>query len=455
MKQSKFKILVLAAIGIISAPFTAAAAIYGEKYLCLYDVEPGDIKALNAAMKLAMDKITENVKKVQDTADKALEEARQEGSLHAKTADSLKELGETGLKLSNEFNEIKTRMTDLEQKSVKNPAKGEVEAKSAGAIVAESEQWKVASGLAAGDKPEMRSVKVGSFFKAPVLNATGQNQPLVQADRLQGIVAPVNRRLTVRDLLLVNRTSSNLIEFAKELLFTNAAASQGGATSPVGNGEGDTKAESSLTFEMDTTPVITLAHWIPASRQVLSDAPQLQSYIDGRLRYGLALVEEDQLLNGTGAANTLEGLVANATAFNGGTTNQTAIDTLLKAITQISLQNMEASGFVLHPTDWQNILLLKDLEGRYLFADPHNMNAASIWGKPVVATASQTQGQFLAGAFNMAAEIFDREDASVRIAEQHANFFVQNMVAILAEERLALAVYRSAAIVKGSISYAG
>ena len=47
--------------------------------------------------------------------------------------------------------------------------------------------------------------------------------------------------------------------------------------------------------------VITIAHWIPASRQVLDDAPMLQSYINVRMTYGLKLEEEDELLNGDGS----------------------------------------------------------------------------------------------------------------------------------------------------------
>jgi len=110
---------------------------------------------------------------------------------------------------------------------------------------------------------------------------------------------------------------------------------------------------------------------------------------------------------------------------------------------------------VLNPIDWVGILLLKDTQGRYLFSDPHGMEAPRVWGKDVVPTQAMTQGQFLAGAFALAAEIFDREDATVRVAEQHADFFVRNMVAILAEERLAIAIYRPAAFVKGSISTPG
>jgi HK97 family phage major capsid protein len=323
-----------------------------------------------------------------------------------------------------------------------------------GQIVAESEEFKVAM---ASKARNMAPVNVGSFHKATVVNATLNNdQPLVSRLRLPSIILPGLRRMTVRELLPQTPTSSNLIEYAKELLFTSNAGPQGGGTSPtVAGGEGELKPESALTFELASTPVVTYAHWIAASRQVLSDAPMLQGYIDGRLRYGLLLGEEGALLNGDGTAGTINGLMNQATAFTFGSTNQTALDTLLKACLQVSLSYYECTGCVLHPIDWTNILLLKDTQGRYLFSDPHGMEMPRVWGKDVVPTQSMPQGQFLCGAFMLAAEIFDREDASVRVAEQHADFFVRNLVAILAEERLALAVYRASALVKGAISNAG
>jgi len=147
--------------------------------------------------------------------------------------------------------------------------------------------------------------------------------------------------------------------------------------------------------------------------------------------------------------------VNQATAFSYGVTNQTAIDTLLKSMLQVSLSNYETSGFVLHPTDWINIILLKDTTNRYLFADPQNMTDNRIWGKPVVSTASMTLGSFLTGAFSLCAQIWDREDATVRVSENVNDHFVRNLVAILAEERLALTVYRASALVTGTLSHAG
>jgi HK97 family phage major capsid protein len=440
-------------IAMIVLPIAAVLDTYARKNLLAYGA-PENIKELHEASQKAFEAMGENIKKVQEIASNALEEVRKEGTLHGKTNEKLTELGEAGNKLAENVKELRDRMQDLEQKGAHKPGNDGGQVKSIGQLVAESEEFKFAS-TSKGAR-NMNPVNVGSFHKTAILNATGLNQPLVDEHRLAGIIMPAMRRLTIRQLLPQNRTTSNLIEFAKETLFTNNAGPQGGVTSPtVAGGEGEIKPESAITFELANTPVITLAHFVPASRQVLSDAPMLQGYIDGRLSYGLKLEEEDELLNGDGTAGQLTGLVSSATAFTGGATNQTALDTLLKAFLQISLQNMEASGVILHPTDWTNVMMLKDTTGRYLFADPQSMAAPRVWAKDVIATASQTQGQFLAGAFTLAAEIFDREDATVRVAEQHSDFFVRNMVAVLAEERLALAIYRAAAIVKGAISYAG
>jgi HK97 family phage major capsid protein len=52
------------------------------------------------------------------------------------------------------------------------------------------------------------------------------------------------------------------------------------------------------------------------------------------------------------------------------------------------------------------------------------------------------EGTALVGAFGTGAQLYDREQATIRISEQHADFFVRNAIVVLAEERLALAVKR-------------
>ena len=288
--------------------------------------------------------------------------------------------------------------------------------------------------------------------KTAIVNATGQNQPLVADFRVPGIINNPNRVLTIRDILPVGRTSSNLVQFTKENVFTNNADSQ--YASPAR--ENVTKPESAITFTLANAPVVTLAHFIPVSRQVLDDAPQLQSYVNGRLTYGLKLEEEDQLLNGTGLTGTISGLTAsgNFTAYSRRVTGDTYLDTLRRAITQAQLSNYQPDTIIINPADWEKIEIAKTTYGEYIFGGdmgPINAMQPLVWGKNVVATNSMTAGKFLIGGFTMGAQIWDRMDAAVQISYEDGDNFKKNMATLLAEERLALTVYRPSAFIYGSL----
>jgi HK97 family phage major capsid protein len=131
----------------------------------------------------------------------------------------------------------------------------------------------------------------------------------------------------------------------------------------------------------------------------------------------------------------------------------TKLDVLRDAIAQCHASEYMPNAIVLNSADWSDIELSKDTQGRYLFANPQSAAAPALWGLPVVMTNSLTSGTFLVGAFDMACQLWDREDASVEIGLNSDNF-VKNMVTILAEERLALTIYRAAGLVGGSFSVA-
>ena len=241
------------------------------------------------------------------------------------------------------------------------------------------------------------------------------------------------------------RTTSNAIEYVRENVFTNSAA-------PVA--EGALKPESQLTFTKETANVKTIAHWIQASRQIMDDAPMLESYVNGRLLFGLDLAEEAQLLNGDGTGDNLIGLnvVATAYATSLNATGDTRADQLAHAIFQTSESEFEASGLILNPRDWHAISLLKDADGRYIFGGPAAFAAKVMWGLPVVATKAQAQGTFTVGGFDLASQIWDRMDATIEISNQDRDNFVKNMLTILCEERLAVTHYRPTAIIKGTFT---
>ncbi|AFM76101.1 major head protein [Enterobacteria phage mEp390] len=268
---------------------------------------------------------------------------------------------------------------------------------------------------------------------------------LIQPMQIPGIIMPGLRRLTIRDLLAQGRISSNALEYVREEVFTNNADVVA---------EKALKPESDITFSKQTANVKTIAHWVQASRQVMDDAPMLQSYVNNRLMYGLALKEEGQLLNGDGTGDNIEGLNKVATAYDTSlnATGDTRADIIAHAIYQVTESEFSASGIVLNPRDWHNIALLKDNEGRYIFGGPQAFTSNIMWGLPVVPTKAQAAGTFTVGGFDMASQVWDRMNATVEVSRDDRDNFVKNMLTILCEERLALAHYRPAAIIKGTFS---
>ena len=362
-------------------------------------------------------------------------------------------------KYDDEKKDIRSQLLELQQKMANRHVGGGGGGDSGGIaemteLIMQSDQLKAFL----GGSTQSVQIKIPlPMFKTAILNATGSNQPLVAADRRPGIVFAPQRRFTIRDLFSSIPTNSNMVEFCRELAFTNNAAPQGSTTSPDTATEGEAKAESAMTFELAQAPVITIAHWIPASRQVLSDAPALQRHVDSRLLYGLKLEEEDELLNGTGANGKLNGLINNATAFSGGSTNLSPLDTLALGIGQLAATEYEPTGFILNPVDWwsDRILLKKNTQGNYILGDPAQMTEPRLWGLPVAVTNTMPQGKFLCLDAGRTGYIADRADATVRIAEQHSDYFTRNLVAILCEERLTLVIEKGAAMIYGDLQHLG
>lgn len=340
------------------------------------------------------------------------------------------------------MNEAKTRLDEVEQKQARRGDDGQVEQKSLGQQMYESEQFKsFAENPRAGGRATLHVKDITSATTA----APGSAGALTTPQVVPGIVAPPNQILHIRDLIASGTTNGNSIEYIRETGFTNSAGAQ--------TAEGALKAKSDLQFADETVAVRTLAHWVKASRQILDDAAQLESYIGGRLMYGLKLVEDRQLLNGDGLTGNLKGIIPQATAFAdpAALANYTVMDQLRLAQLQAVMAEYPASGHVLNPIDWAIMELSKDNEGRYIIGNPQGTAQPTMWGLPVVTTQAMGVSKFLTGAFNMGAQVFDRMQASIAIATENEDDFVKNMVTILCEERLALAVYRPEAFITGTL----
>lgn len=375
-----------------------------------------------------------DLKSVGDTLKGYAENAEKEIKVHQQLSAESKANADTAL---SKFNELQAKLNDITQKLERPQDHPKEYVQSLGQMVVESESFKNAN-MNASFRGSVR-------VSAPRSAITTTTTNIVAPDRQAGIIAPPVRRMTIRDLLIQGTTESNSTEFVRETGFTNKATTVGESTS---------KPYSDIKFELVTSPVRTIAHLFKASRQILDDVSGLISYIDGRARNGLQLEEENQLLFGNGSGSNILGIVPQASSFTPSLSvaNATAIDRIRLALLQAVLAEFPSNGIVLNPIDWANIELTKDQEGRYIIGNPMDGTTPRLWNLPVVETQAMNANYFLVGAFNMAAQIFDRMDMEVLISTENNKDFEQNMITMRAEERLALAVYRPEAFVTGEVT---
>ena len=332
------------------------------------------------------------------------------------------------------------------------------QAKSLGQMFVDSPEFKALdSGKNGANMPSPfqlnRADVAGMWSTKDIYSALPSGNPgsfgSVQRDPM---VLPPMRTRRVRDLFPSRTTTAAVIEYFRMTGFTNNAAS----VAERDGGSFAAKPQSSFTFVGEQAPVRTMAHWEAAHRNVLADEPQLRSIIDNELMYGLRLQEDAQILAGDGTGENLQGVLTTTGIqeydWSSGATLpvvDTKADAIRRAATLSFLAYYEPTGIVMHPNDWEDIELTKDSQGQYLVAVSVAMGGEpKLWRIPIVETPAIAEGTALVGAFGTGAQLYDREQASIRISEQHSDFFVRNAIVVLAEQRLALAVKRPEAFVK-------
>lgn len=272
----------------------------------------------------------------------------------------------------------------------------------------------------------------------------------------------LQRPLTIRQLFSQGNTTTDSIEYVKVLSQTNNAAPvpEAKSTAPVGDGTAGTatlvdagvKPESGFNFVKEQTSVKTVAHWIPATKRSLSDAAQVRTLIDTFLRYGLEEEFESQLLTGNGTGENFLGL-NNTSGIQTQAAPVTASGEDVFTVTRRARRKVRVGGraiptaYVLNPIDWENIELARDANERFYGAGPFALTPNTLWSLPVIESEAVAVGTGWVADWRMGI-VWDREQASIQATDAHADFFIRNLVAILAEMRAAFGVLRPAAFVK-------
>ncbi|KAA0916457.1 phage major capsid protein [Dietzia sp. ANT_WB102] len=278
---------------------------------------------------------------------------------------------------------------------------------------------------------------------APVL--TDYDRTVVRAKRDRPVIA---------DLLGSGAISGNAISYFVE----------GALTGDFGTvAEGATKPE--LEFGTPTAVVDALkkiAGWTKFSDELIEDADFLKTEIDVRMLYRLAMVEETQLLNGNGSGQNILGLLNRS-----GVQTETAAaaedeaDALFRAMTKVSTAtDLTADGIVINPLDYQSFRLNKDGNGQYFgggyFTGQYGVGGVPeqppLWGLRTIVTPAIAAGTVLVGAFSQGATVYRKGGVRVDAANTNQDDFINNLVTLRVEERIALAVRYPSAFVKVSLA---
>jgi HK97 family phage major capsid protein len=414
-------------------------------------------------------------KKIFDAQDKRAKDAKDAGQDDAAAfkaaepttdeAQQVKKLAEeieglhTKVSESREYEEIRTK-NDALQNELKQPVnrphfantdpRERKEQKTVGQEFAQSEEFKKwfadisqnGGSIAEGVKIHSPAVET----KALVLTSNTSGGALVRRE-YAGLVDFPLRQLTIRDVISIGRTGSNLIEYVRVTAKTRGAAVVPEATATTSTGYTNAaKPEAGMTLAIIQEGVKTIAVWMPITRQILADAPQLESMIDNFLNEDLELTLEDQIINGTGGAN-FTGL-ENTTGLTPQAFNTDMLTTTRKARTAAMIVGRERStAYLMNPYDWEALDLTKDAENRYYFGGPLSLGTKQLWGLPVIESEVIPQGTAYTGNLKRMM-LWDRERPTTRVTDSHSDFFTHNLLAILTELRAAFGVLRPAAIVK-------
>jgi HK97 family phage major capsid protein len=368
--------------------------------------------------------------KLETSIEKFEGQLKDKDKVDSETRDEVKTLAE-------EFDKINKSVTEMGQKLAEG-FKSNEDSK----IITPGQEFVIADKFKSFVEAKGEMSRIRMEVKNTVTGGSTTVFPQQNGGVIPGNFAP----LSVRAILPSAQTGSNQVNSLREASWNNSAA---------GVSEGNAKPESDITFEQYNVSITTIAHWIKVSNQLLADAPAIASYIDVRLRDGLAQEFERQLVKGSGIAPEMSGLTdsGNYTAYS-----PTSDDLLVDAINRAKYSLWAATGFapdavIVNPADWGAMERTREGAGTgmYLYGMPGVAAGVNPFGVRIVLSNNVAAGSFIIGAFNAATMLYNRQGAVVEMGYVNDDF-VKNLVTIRAEERAGLAVERPSLVYYGSFS---
>lgn len=295
---------------------------------------------------------------------------------------------------------------------------------------------------------ELESKAVGNMGSSASLTGSYFVAPTV----VPGIALKMYESIHMRDILPVGSTNSNAVRYVRD---------NGGEGGPAMVAEGGTKPQIDRDLQILDANVRKIATYFRVPEEMIDDIPYLQSFLAQIGVEEVMLIEDTQILYGDGTGQNLSGLFTNATAFAAGTSvigaSANNFDVLMAAKKQGRVAKTNPTVALISPIDMFDMRMKKDTTNNYLFLGGGNgidvNGTLNVAGIRIIEHTSIVAGDFLVLDPRNAA-IFDRAGTTVRFYDQDQDNAIKNLITIVIEKRLALPIYRTDGIIKGTFATA-
>lgn len=311
----------------------------------------------------------------------------------------------------------------------------QAQTKSIGQLFVESDAYKGYQIGSKGVSPMAELDLAPEEIKAAVFSTSAGWAP--ESTRTGVVVPEALRPIQIIDMIPSASTSMAAVVYMEETTATNAAAERA---------EAGAYAESALVLTQRSKTVRSIGTSLPITDEQLEDVEQARTYVDGRLGFFVRQRLDSQLLNGDDVAPNIQGFLNASGLQTQAKGADPTPDAVYKALTKIRVTGRAfPTGVIFHPTNWQDVRLLRTADGVYIWGNPSEAGPERIWGLQVAQSDAITLGTALAGDFTAAmCQLYIRRGLEVQVGYVNDDFS-KGKQTVRAGLRCALVIYRGEA----------
>jgi len=301
-------------------------------------------------------------------------------------------------------------------------------------------------GLIAKAKSVDRNVKgwsVNTTFGKKAANTTITAPQIADVDRT---AAPVKRGRRVADLLGSATISGNAVTY----YVNGAVEGDAGVTA-----QGAKKSQISTSFTPVTKALKKVTAYAKETSEVLEDAPFLASTVEDIIDYKIVSKENAEVVTDIAGTSGIQSVTYTDGQHTGDAGN--LADAILLAKSKIAdATDYEADCVIINPQDMYTLRTAKDSNLQYIgggyftgaYGNGEYVAPATIWGLPVFESSAVTAGEPIVAAGKLAIKVYRKGDTTIKIFDQNEDDALYNIVTVLGEERLLVAVKEPKGVAK-------